>query len=629
MNRSGKTALTAVILIMTSGLAHATPAYKGMSYTAFGAEVLSTPASDQSLYNMSLIGTDTVALNVWWFQDTTTSIGIAEDQTLFSASMSSIEHAIDHIHSLGMNVLLKPNLDVKTGEWRAHIDPADPEGWFTEYGNFIGTFADLAEQKGVAMLSVGTEMNTLEQSQHDTRWRDLIGDVRSRYSGDVTYAANHGAIGGNIGGYTNVGWWDALDYIGIDAYFSLTHQLDPTPAQLQTAWTGLADSIESWRSSAGLTQQVLFTEVGYRSLDGANTEPWGGDVTTDADPQEQADAYEALMTTMWSRSWFDGVFWWSWETEPHAGISQPTGFTPQDKPASQVLANFYGGAVPPPPGPPSGLIASFEDGTDGFAATAFGLPGTTIQTSTTGATLGDQSLAVTSPDSGFNWAIQRHVTGIDGEVHDVFLDAADRPDDFLLEFDITVDPADLPPGSPSIVFSIAINSDSAVGGGWSDQHGVATYNSGILETIHVEIPMNAFALGVGSQWYQLILGLSGNWTAGMPGTFYLDNIRLTDTTLIPGDLDGDGFVGITDLNIVLGNWNLNVPPHDPRADPTGDGFIGIEDLNVVLGNWNAGTPPGDGAVIPEPASIVLLIGGAGALLRRSGDGTGMNVGTRG
>jgi hypothetical protein len=69
-------------------------------------------------------------------------------------------------------------------------------------------------------------------------------------------------------------------------------------------------------------------------------------------------------------------------------------------------------------------------------------------------------------------------------------------------------------------------------------------------------------------------------------------------TPISGDLNGDGFVGITDLNIILSNWNLNVPPGDPSADPSGDGFVGISDLNVVLGNWNAGTPP---AVQPTSA----------------------------
>ncbi|MEZ6192307.1 MAG: DM13 domain-containing protein [Phycisphaerales bacterium] len=80
-----------------------------------------------------------------------------------------------------------------------------------------------------------------------------------------------------------------------------------------------------------------------------------------------------------------------------------------------------------------------------------------------------------------------------------------------------------------------------------------------------------------------------------------------------GDLDNDGFVGISDLNIILGNWNLSVPPADPRADPTNQGFVGIANLNVVLNNWNAGTPPpGTGQAIPEPAGIGLL--GASAIL---------------
>ncbi len=89
---------------------------------------------------------------------------------------------------------------------------------------------------------------------------------------------------------------------------------------------------------------------------------------------------------------------------------------------------------------------------------------------------------------------------------------------------------------------------------------------------------------------------------------------------IPGDLDGDGFVGINDLNLVLGNWNQNVPPGDPLADPSGDGFVGIEDLNLVLGNWNTGTPPGGSPnTIPEPGSLALLGAGYMTLMRRSAD----------
>jgi hypothetical protein len=86
---------------------------------------------------------------------------------------------------------------------------------------------------------------------------------------------------------------------------------------------------------------------------------------------------------------------------------------------------------------------------------------------------------------------------------------------------------------------------------------------------------------------------------------------------LEGDLNGDGFVGIADLNIVLGAWNQNVSAGDPLAgDPSGDGFVGIADLNVVLGNWNAGTPPSANAV-PEPATLALIgLGGLAMLKRR-------------
>ncbi len=75
---------------------------------------------------------------------------------------------------------------------------------------------------------------------------------------------------------------------------------------------------------------------------------------------------------------------------------------------------------------------------------------------------------------------------------------------------------------------------------------------------------------------------------------------------LTGDLDGDGFVGIDDLNLVLSNWNQNVPPGNPLADPSSDGFVGIDDLNLVLANWNAGIPPGEISHIPEPTTLTCL-----------------------
>ena len=91
------------------------------------------------------------------------------------------------------------------------------------------------------------------------------------------------------------------------------------------------------------------------------------------------------------------------------------------------------------------------------------------------------------------------------------------------------------------------------------------------------------------------------------------------TNSLIGDLNSDGFVGLDDLDIVLGNWNQNVTPGDPlQGDPTGDGYVGLEDLDLVLNNWNTGTPPV--AAIPEPSALMLLAVGAGAsaLRRRHG-----------
>lgn len=85
-----------------------------------------------------------------------------------------------------------------------------------------------------------------------------------------------------------------------------------------------------------------------------------------------------------------------------------------------------------------------------------------------------------------------------------------------------------------------------------------------------------------------------------------DDVRLE----LVGDLDADGFVGITDLNLILSAWNQAVNPGDLLlGDPSGDGFVGIEDLNLVLAHWNAGAPPAHDA-LPEPASLSLLVLGA-------------------
>ncbi len=54
---------------------------------------------------------------------------------------------------------------------------------------------------------------------------------------------------------------------------------------------------------------------------------------------------------------------------------------------------------------------------------------------------------------------------------------------------------------------------------------------------------------------------------------------------IPGDLDGDGSVGVKDLLILLGDWGPCADCDDCIADLDGDCTVGVKDLLILLGNW--------------------------------------------
>ena len=87
--------------------------------------------------------------------------------------------------------------------------------------------------------------------------------------------------------------------------------------------------------------------------------------------------------------------------------------------------------------------------------------------------------------------------------------------------------------------------------------------------------------------------------------------------LLPGDLNGDGFVGSDDLDIVRGFWGQTVTPSDLlHGDPSGDGFVGGEDLDFVRANWGQGIPPVPGAQanVPEPGILTCVMAGALGLI---------------
>ncbi len=89
---------------------------------------------------------------------------------------------------------------------------------------------------------------------------------------------------------------------------------------------------------------------------------------------------------------------------------------------------------------------------------------------------------------------------------------------------------------------------------------------------------------------------------------YLDDVAYNNSgSILLGDLNNDGFIGLDDLDIVLSNWNQTTT----TGDLNGDGYIGLDDLDIILNNWNTGTPStASQLTIPEPASAALLFTGS-------------------
>ncbi|MCZ6444589.1 MAG: hypothetical protein O6758_00230, partial [Planctomycetota bacterium] len=66
----------------------------------------------------------------------------------------------------------------------------------------------------------------------------------------------------------------------------------------------------------------------------------------------------------------------------------------------------------------------------------------------------------------------------------------------------------------------------------------------------------------------------------------VDGIRLFSVDCgVPGDIDGDGSVGISDLLIMLADWGPCADCNDCPADLDDDCVVGVSDLLILLENW--------------------------------------------
>jgi len=268
---------------------------------------------------------------------------MSPDANWFSESDRGIRILAGQSDSLGMGIILKPHLWIgrysTEGQSRADIGFDTEEDWQTwelQYRTFLLHYAHLAHEISADMLVIGTELARPARERPDF-WRRLIKDIRHIYNGPLTYAANWWEE------YEDIPFWNELDYIGIQAYFELSHEPNPTEEHLRRGWEPYKKTMET--VSRQTNRPVLFTEIGYRNVPTAAAEPWRWPGRNDSDSIEADDAlqtllYQTFFDSIWEEPWFAGAILWKWKSDRNRRRNY-LDFSPQDKPVESVITRQF------------------------------------------------------------------------------------------------------------------------------------------------------------------------------------------------------------------------------------------------------------------------------------------------
>lgn len=324
--------------------------FRGMTYGAFDQSVLTSNITAQAMKEMqNELSVAWLSLTILWKQDGVHANTVyAYDQT---PSDDWIRGFIQQANQLDLAVMIKPII-VPTGNASVFITPTNFSEWFSSYSKLMLSLAQLAAQEGAEAISIGVELPfvTIPPNNRES-WISLILQVRQVFSGSLTFSALY------VFEYPNLSFWDALDWIGIDAYFPLAAASNPNPplSEMIATLNQSYFAIREWKSHlpALLNIPVVFTEIGFPSTQYCAALPAGfptsGGCSGIFAPNNtcQQSAWETVFELLPSYSDIISglfVFWWDNPSTPDlmpSGKWYPCYFTPRGKPAYDIIQKAF------------------------------------------------------------------------------------------------------------------------------------------------------------------------------------------------------------------------------------------------------------------------------------------------
>jgi hypothetical protein len=329
---------------------------KGFSYTSFTADGFRHGNDINAIEDLkSQTANEWLSLCLWEYQSSPDSYDIAPNTTgknpisgadwALSSTIDDLIAGIERAKADGLKIMLKPHLDLYSGQWRAAIKPDADGKWFRAYTDFLLKYAKIAEQYKIELFCIGVEYVVATQSQYTPEWKQIINEIRSVYSGELTYAASWGGateFGVNESEFSTVGFWQDLDYIGIDFYYPLSNN-DDVPSFDDAMFKMVVPKASISNISDKYGKKIIFTEIGIQSVKGAIKEPWnyslGDSPNAVPDIAVQELYYQVILNSFANEKWCSGFFWWNWESVITS--AEITNYTPRNKPAAILLKQWY------------------------------------------------------------------------------------------------------------------------------------------------------------------------------------------------------------------------------------------------------------------------------------------------
>jgi len=288
----------------------------------------------RTLARVAALGANSVALVI------PLRLPALESDAFYTYALPSVEtmtSLVAEAHRRQLQVVVVPHVWIDGGRWRGDIvrRGAAADRFFAAYGRHAGRIADAAEAACADAFSVGVELKALTaEPRHAERFSRLIGDLRRRFGGVLTYSANWDEA-------AQVRFWGDLDLISVNGFYPLTSSATPSAEELARGAAEMLAALEAL--AVAQERPVLLIEVGYKACTDNAREPWvwpqGPAQPVDEAAQERS--YRAVVDALRGAPRVVGALFWLAPTGTDlasAPAFEPRwGFSPLGKRAEVVV----------------------------------------------------------------------------------------------------------------------------------------------------------------------------------------------------------------------------------------------------------------------------------------------------